>query len=79
MTKKLILCLTLGTVVKDAHVHSEPRSTLTPSASAPSGAVSDNRNKFGIRAIALTSPSYINASQSQDATKRDGVARIGDG
>jgi len=56
-----------------AYVPSEPWSTLTPSASAPSGALTDYSSTFGIAVIPLAS-----ATHSSKA-KRDVISQIGDG
>ncbi|CAK7897598.1 cell wall mannoprotein Pir3p [[Candida] anglica] len=53
-----------------AYVPSEPWSTLTPSAPAPSGATTDHTQQFGIQ---------IQTVSSASAAKRDAVNQIGDG
>ena len=63
-----------------ATVPSEPWSTLTPSASAPSGASTDYSTSFGIQIVTVSSaPSSSAAASTTSNGKRDGVQQIGDG
>ncbi|WPK26821.1 hypothetical protein PUMCH_004183 [Australozyma saopauloensis] len=66
---KLTACLALGAIAQAAYVPSEPWTTLTPSAPAPTGAITDHPSWFGIQIVA----------QEVKKDKRDGVAQIGDG
>lgn len=68
----------LAATALSATVPSEPWTTLTPTASAPSGASTDHGKKFGIQIKTLSSAG-ASSSVTPGAIKRDNVNQIGDG
>ncbi|CDR40180.1 CYFA0S04e05314g1_1 [Cyberlindnera fabianii] len=60
-----------------AYIPSEPWTTLTPDAAAPSGATTDYTKTFGIAVAPITTGSY--AASATSIAKRDVISQIGDG
>ncbi|KAH3688731.1 hypothetical protein WICPIJ_000285 [Wickerhamomyces pijperi] len=72
----LTAAATLAGLSSAAYIPSEPWTTLTPAASAPSGAYTDYTTTFGIAVVPIATAS---ASASSAVAKRDVISQIGDG
>ncbi|CCE78095.1 Piso0_000708 [Millerozyma farinosa CBS 7064] len=74
----ILTSASLAATALSATVPSEPWTTLTPTASAPSGASTDHSASFGIQIKTLSSAG-ASSSVTPGAIKRDVVNQIGDG